>query len=96
MFETPVKTFSIPSSRRIFTSHSQNISRIEKYQTSETICLMKDNFENSTFCLLEGSDTRSFYKDLNCLRNSIAQRTQQLSGMALFINLQQKWHAIQF
>ena len=60
MFETPVITFSIPSSRRIFTSHSRNISRIEKCQKSETIGLMKDNFESSTFSLT-ASDGRQRY-----------------------------------
>ena len=52
-----------PASRRIFTSHSRNISRIEKCQKSETIGLMKDNFESSTLVFqhpMEGSDTRSF------------------------------------
>ena len=60
MFETPVKTFSISSSRQIFTSHSQSISSIEKYQKSETIGLIKDNFESSTFSLT-ASDGRQRY-----------------------------------
>ena len=48
------------SSRRIFTSHSRNISRIEKCQKSETIGLMKDNLESSTFSLT-ASDGRQRY-----------------------------------
>ena len=47
----------------IFTSHSLNISRIEKYQKSEMIGLMNENFESSTSVLqhlLGGNDTWSF------------------------------------
>ena len=48
------------TSRRIFTSHSWNICRIEKYQKSETIGLMNDNIESSTFSLT-ASDGRQWY-----------------------------------
>ena len=47
------------TSRRIFRSHSWNISRIEKQQKSETIGLMNENFKSSTFGLT-ASDTCSF------------------------------------
>ena len=88
MFETPVKTFSIPSSRRSFTSHSRNISRIAKYQKSETIGLMKDNFESSTFSLT-ASDVR--LKVLNPSKCNVI-RVTHLSNRHTPFKFQYKLH----